>query len=249
MQYIRLAIPRRPNRAVERRFAAAMGVSLVAGIDEAGRGPLAGPVVAACVLFSPGRRVPNGLSDSKQLRPAQRETLLHRILETALCVGVGLATPEEIDALNILGATRLAAGRAFRSMATAPQCLVTDALHLPEVLCPQCALVKGDAIAPSVAAASVVAKVARDRLMLHYHAAFPQYGWDHNAGYPTKEHLEGLRRHGITPHHRRTFRGVAEWCTAQAPPLLPPPEDAALGEYALMMGLLKGSIHEVSSHH
>ncbi|MDX2175439.1 MAG: ribonuclease HII [Candidatus Sumerlaeia bacterium] len=196
-----------PGRRIELAFARKAGAALVAGVDEAGRGPLAGPVVAAAVVFD--GRAPKGVDDSKRLTEARRLELFRAVTRTAAAWAVALATPEEIDALNILAATKLAACRAVAALSPAPGALVTDALELPSARLPCLALVKGDARCASIAAASILAKCARDAMMLRYHAAFPEYGWKRNKGYPVLAHYEAIARHGTTALHRRSFAGVA----------------------------------------
>jgi len=189
------------------RILAALGYARVAGVDEAGRGPLAGPVVAAAVVLPLSGDL-EGVDDSKRLSPAQREDLYHRILAEALDVGVGMANREEIDRLNILGATRMAMARAVARLKHRPDFLLVDGHLLPHLPIPGRAVPRGDRICTSIAAASIVAKVTRDRLMADYHRQYPHYGFLRHKGYPTREHLEQLRRHGPSPIHRRSFRGV-----------------------------------------
>ena len=184
------------------------GFARIAGIDEAGRGPLAGPVVAAAVVFAPGFRM-KGLADSKQLSAKRREELSQRIRERALAVGVGIASAEEIDRLNILAATHLAAQRAVKALGLAPDYLITDCLKLEGIETPVEAVVGGDQLCASVAAASIIAKVERDRLMCGYDDDFPGYGFSSHKGYGTEAHLDALRTLGPTTIHRLTFRGVA----------------------------------------
>ena len=183
------------------------GVNLIGGVDEAGRGPLAGPVVAACVVLASGTRLP-GLDDSKKLDPATRQNLAPLILKRAAAWGLGWATAGEIDEINILQATHLAAGRAMRLLGVAPQHLITDFLKLTGVACPVEPLAKADATSQAVAAASILAKVARDRIMTLLDAEYPVYGFAAHKGYGTAAHLAALRRHGPSPQHRLTFRGV-----------------------------------------
>lgn len=185
------------------------GYRWVAGIDEAGRGPLAGPVVAAAVILPRCCRLP-GLNDSKQLPEAERARLYEVIWGRAVGVGVGVASAQEIDGSNILEATRLAMGRAVKALSPQPQCLLVDALTLPLIPLPQRPIVKGDKLSVSVAAASIVAKVTRDRLMADYHKMYPVYNFTAHKGYPTSEHLRLLGRHGPCILHRRTFRPVLE---------------------------------------
>lgn len=187
--------------------ARARGLACVAGVDEAGRGPLCGPVVAAAVILDPAR-LPEGLNDSKKLTARARARLHEAVLATAQ-VGVGLTSVEEIDALNILRASHLAMLRAVAALPQAPDHLLIDGNLLPRGLTVSAeAIVKGDARSLSIAAASVIAKVERDRIMVDLAQQHPGYGWDRNAGYPTKDHLAALANLGVTPHHRRSFRPV-----------------------------------------
>ena len=183
------------------------GVGRIAGVDEAGRGPLAGPVVAAAVIIAPDRRI-KGLADSKILAPERREELFQVIGERAIAVGVGIVDHETIDRINILQATRLAMGEALTRLCVAPDLVITDFVALSNLSCPQRNLVDGDARCASVAAASIVAKVTRDRLMLDADARFPAYGFARHKGYATAEHLAALDRWGPCAIHRRTFAGV-----------------------------------------
>jgi ribonuclease HII len=179
----------------------------IAGVDEAGRGPLAGPVVAAAVILD-RKRIPRGLDDSKQMRPDAREEAYGRINEQALAVGVGEASVDEIDILNIRQATHLAMARAVRALALAPMFALVDGNDPPALPCRCDVLVDGDARSSSIAAASIVAKVTRDRMMLALHENFPGYGWRTNKGYGTDEHLCALARLGPCIHHRRSFAPV-----------------------------------------
>jgi ribonuclease HII len=179
----------------------------VAGVDEAGRGPLAGPVAAAAVVLDPAR-IPDGLNDSKVLSAARRAALFDVIHATAH-VGLGWASVAEIDALNIRAASLLAMQRAVLGLGFVPDAALIDGNACPEGLpCPGVTLIKGDAKSLSVAAASIIAKVARDRLMAGLARAHPGYGWEVNQGYPTAAHLAALQDMGVTPHHRRSFRPV-----------------------------------------
>lgn len=179
------------------------GVSL-AGMDEAGRGPLVGNVVAACVIL-PGQPLYEWMDDSKKLSASRREELYQFILASALYVGVGQASPAEIDRLNILNATRLAMERAA-AQAPATHCIV-DAVQGLSLPFPTLSIIKGDATSYHVAAASIVAKVTRDHQMLEYAQLYPQYGFEHNMGYGTAQHIAALRQYGPTPEHRRSFIG------------------------------------------
>ncbi|MBI4246850.1 MAG: ribonuclease HII [Candidatus Rokubacteria bacterium] len=183
------------------------GVARIAGIDEAGRGPLAGPVVAAAVIIAPDRRI-RQLADSKLLTAERREELFHVISEQALAVGVGVVDHATIDRVNILEATRRAMLQALQQLPVSPELVITDFVHLPGLGCPQRNLVHGDARCASVAAASIIAKVTRDRLMVEADRQFPEYGFARHKGYATAEHLAALDRHGPCPLHRRTFAGV-----------------------------------------
>jgi ribonuclease HII len=183
-------------------------VSVVAGVDEAGRGPLAGPVVAAAVILPPKFRL-RGLTDSKQLSAAVRERIFLALrTDRSVAMAVGLAPAWEIDRINILQATHRAMQRALGILERQPEHVLIDGLPVPLVTLPQTAIVGGDALSLSIAAASVVAKVTRDRLMEGWHRRFPHYGFDRHKGYPTKEHLERLRTYGPCPIHRRSFAPV-----------------------------------------
>jgi ribonuclease HII len=179
----------------------------IAGVDEAGRGPLAGPVVAAAVILDRGR-IPKGLNDSKQLDEETREALYPRILDMALAVGVGEASVDEIDLINIRQATHMAMARAVRALQVAAAFALVDGNDAPALPCPCDTLVDGDAKSVSIAAASIIAKVTRDRMMAALHDAHPHYGWRKNKGYGTPEHLDALSRHGPCAHHRRSFAPV-----------------------------------------
>ena len=183
------------------------GFRLIAGLDEAGRGPLAGPVVAAAVIL-PRRCLFKGLRDSKLLTESQREKLYDDIATRALGWSVGLATEKEIDRLNILGATRVAFSRAIEGLSPRPDFLLLDAMRLTRVPITQKAIIKGDRLSVSIAAASVMAKVSRDRLMLEYHNRFPEYRFHIHKGYPTPEHLKLLAHFGPCEGHRQSFRPV-----------------------------------------
>jgi ribonuclease HII len=208
----RSASPTPPPDDTRERAARARGYPIVAGVDEVGRGPLAGPVVAAAVVLDPAA-VPAGLADSKRLSPARRVMLAAEIRRSAL-VGLGIADVAEIDAINILQASMLAMTRAIAALPRVPDFALIDGNRCPrELTVPAEAVVGGDARVVSIAAASIVAKVARDAMMAELDREFPGYGWAANAGYPTPGHLDALRRLGITPHHRRSFAPVHKiWC-------------------------------------
>jgi len=185
------------------------GYRRIAGLDEAGRGPLAGPVVAAAVIL-PRRCRLAGVDDSKQLSESEREKLYVVIRRRAVGIGIGSASHEEIDRLNILEATRLAMHRALASVEPPPDCLLIDAVSLPGSPLPARPIIKGDALSVSIAAASIIAKVTRDRLMAEYHRIHPQYNFLSHKGYCTEEHLQRLVEHGPCAIHRRTFAPVAQ---------------------------------------
>lgn len=180
---------------------------LVAGIDEAGRGPIAGPVVAAAVVLPTGVRI-DGLKDSKKLTEKQRQSIFYDILCLATDIGVGIFDVDVIDRVNILEATKLAMGSAVEDFLDEPGILLIDAVKLPAVSIEQVSTYKGESISASIAAASVVAKVVRDGIMDHYHLVYPEYGFGRHKGYSTKLHLDTLRRHGPCPIHRRSFGAV-----------------------------------------
>lgn len=183
----------------------------IAGIDEAGRGPLAGPVVVAAVVFAPGRTPVNGLDDSKALTPARRETLYPRIIERAIAYRIVFVEADEIDRRNIFQATMHGMREALRAVAHMADRARIDGNHLPRDLpCPAEAWVGGDARCRAIMAASILAKVARDARMRELHARYPQYGFDRHKGYASPDHLQALRSHGPCPQHRRSFAPVRE---------------------------------------
>ncbi|HXY53316.1 MAG TPA: ribonuclease HII [Nitrospirota bacterium] len=195
--------------------ARASGFTCIAGLDEAGRGPLAGPVVAAAVVLPVGLLIP-GLKDSKQVPEQDRERLFDKIREQATCYSIGIVDERTIDDVNILRATIIAMERALETLALRPDYLLIDALILPRVPLPQKPLIKGDCRSHSIAAASILAKVTRDRLMLELHEKFPQYNFQKNKGYGTREHMELLRRHGPCDAHRKSFNPVAQMLRGEA---------------------------------
>ena len=198
------------------------GYSFIAGVDEAGRGSLAGPVVAAAVILplgelSPFRFAPDeclecfdGVRDSKQLTARERERLFEVVMQHTLAVGVGIGSVEMIDERNILQATKYAMRDAIAQLATPPQALLLDAIRLPDIELLQRSIIKGDALCLSIAAASIIAKVTRDRMMVELHALFPAYGFAQHKGYGTQAHLTALHKYGATSHHRRSFAPVRE---------------------------------------
>lgn len=198
--------------AIERNLRSEHG-PLLAGVDEVGRGPLAGPVVACAIVMPPDLRAINGVDDSKQLDRETRERLAIRIHQTALAVGIGAASAREVDRINVYHATVLAMRRALarvtRKLGAAPHHVLIDGLQLRTLGTTHTAVVKGDAKCYGIACASIVAKVTRDRLMHSLHMRYERYGWVTNSGYGTLEHRAGIAQHGLTPHHRVSF------CTRQ----------------------------------
>lgn len=186
----------------------AEGYGSIAGLDEAGRGCLAGPVVAACVSFKDNVFI-EGIKDSKELTPEQRESLFEKIISNAF-VGVGVIDVELIDRINIVEATRLAMTLAYKNLGRTVELLLIDAVSLPDLKIPQKAIIKGDKKSASIASASIVAKVTRDRIMKEYHEKYCQYGFDRHKGYATKEHLKALKKFGPCPIHRKSFSPVRE---------------------------------------
>jgi ribonuclease HII len=184
-------------------------ILLICGVDEAGRGPLAGPVSAAAVILDASRPI-EGLADSKKLSEKQRDFLAPIIRERALAWAVAFADVEEIDRLNILQATLLAMKRAVLALHARPQQVLVDGMYCPQTGIPSQAIVKGDSKVAAISAASILAKTARDELMLKLHEQYPQYGFDGHKGYPTAAHIAALREHGVSDVHRRSFRPVRE---------------------------------------
>lgn len=191
-----------PDLSIEQTFK-----GIIAGVDEAGRGPWAGPVVAAAVIL--GENIPDGINDSKKLSKSKREALYPIIMQNAM-VGIGLASSGEIDELNILRASMLAMERAIASLPVKPDFALIDGNKIPNIDIKCQAVVKGDSKSLSIAAASIIAKVERDRIMDALHDEFPYYNWIKNSGYGTKDHQNGIKSHGITEHHRKSFRPVKE---------------------------------------
>lgn len=193
-----------PDFTLERRIKGP-----VAGVDEVGRGPLAGPVYAAAVILDPAR-LPAGLDDSKKMSETRRDKAFDAIMTSALAVGIGVASVEEIDRINILAATMLAMRRAVDRLSVAPVHALIDGNKVPALPCPADAIVKGDSKVLSIAAASIIAKVTRDRVMSELDLAFPGYGWARNKGYGTADHMEALARLGPSVHHRTSFAPIAQ---------------------------------------
>lgn len=188
-------------RSYERKYSE---YRFICGIDEAGRGPLAGPVVAGAVILHSDCEI-FYLNDSKKLSPAKREALYDEIMDKAEAVGVGMASPARIDEINILQATYEAMREAVAALNVAPELLLNDAVTIPGISIPQVPIIKGDAKSVSIAAASIIAKVTRDRLMVQYDEILPGYGFAQHKGYGSREHIEAIRRLGPTPIHRQTF--------------------------------------------
>ena len=195
-----------PDYSAENRYLA-QAPGPICGVDEAGRGPLAGPVVAAAVIFLDKARIPKGVDDSKKLSASRREQLYAHILQEGI-IGVGEASVDEIDLLNIRKATHLAMARAVRALSIAPAFALVDGNDAPALVCPCQTLIGGDSRSLSIAAASIIAKVTRDRTMLGLHQDYPDYGWNNNMGYSTPTHLSALKGLGPTVHHRRSFAPV-----------------------------------------
>lgn len=187
-----------------------MSQRLIAGIDEAGRGPLAGPVIAAAVILNPNSPI-MGLADSKKLTEKARERLFDEIRTKSLAWSVARSTVGEIDAINILQASLLAMQRAAANLKIAPQLILVDGNKCPLFACEAQAIIQGDAIEPAISAASIVAKVLRDRLMRMLDKRYPQYGFAKHKGYPTGSHVEALKQHGVSRIHRRSFAPVAAY--------------------------------------
>jgi len=186
------------------------GYNKIAGIDEAGRGPLAGPVVSAAVILPQAPPI-NGVIDSKKLSAKNRSRLYDEIYSRAVSVGIGIVDPAEIDRINILRASLLAMSMAVANLRPQPECLLIDGPFQISTHLPQKPIAKGDALSVSIAAASIVAKVTRDRLMERYDEYYPQFGFSQHKGYPTRAHKAAIRKFGFCPIHRRTFRGVKEF--------------------------------------
>ena len=206
----RKLVPRRKRwTTIERDLRAAKG-PLLAGVDEVGRGPIAGPVVACAVIMPAETRAIAGVDDSKRLTHDQRVRLAVKIRERAVAFAIGAASVHEIDRINIYQASALAMQRALNRLKVAPDHVVIDGRAMRSLTIPHTAVVHGDARCFSIACASILAKVTRDLLMTRLGRRYPQYIWDHNAGYTTREHVAGLTAHGITPHHRKSFCRISD---------------------------------------
>ncbi len=203
-----------PDFALEAELAA-KGVAPIAGVDEVGRGPLAGPVCAAAVILDPAK-LPQGIADSKSLSAASREAVFGKIVENALAIGVAFVTAKEIDETNILKAALKAMAQAVDGLAIAPAFALIDGRDLPTLRCPGRAVVKGDARSQSIAAASIIAKVARDAMMRDLARIHAEYGFSTNMGYGSAKHLETIARLGPTPFHRLSFAPLKPWTTGHS---------------------------------
>lgn len=201
--------PRKRWSTIERDLRASMG-PMLAGVDEVGRGPLAGPVVACAVIMPPNERAIPGIDDSKKLSPATRLKLSLKIRERAVCVALGAASVREIDRINIYQASVLAMRRALERLPVPPDHVLIDGNRIRTLPVPHTAVVHGDSRCFSIACASILAKVTRDRLMAALDRRHPGYCWDTNAGYTTRDHVAGLASHGITAHHRRSFWRIGQ---------------------------------------
>ena len=195
---------------IPEREAYAQGYRTVAGIDEAGRGPLAGPVVAAAVVL-PAHGSIHGVGDSKKISPRKRDALFSDIHDQARAVGIGIVDQREIEEINILQASLKAMKLAVEDMNLQTDYLLVDGNHPIPMGIPQKTIKSGDSISPSIGAASIIAKVTRDRIMKKYHEVYPDYGFDRHKGYGTKDHMNAIKRFGCCEIHRRTFRGVREY--------------------------------------
>ena len=186
------------------------GINLIGGIDEVGRGPLIGPVVAACVILPKNYKL-EGLTDSKKLSEKKRDKFYNILIKDAVSIGIGIVDEKEIDELNIYQATKKAMAQAVDNMKIKPEHILVDAMPL-ELDIPTTSIIKGDAKSITIAAASVIAKVTRDRMMYELDEKYPMYDLKHNKGYPTKKHLEALKKYGITKYHRLSYGPVKECC-------------------------------------
>ena len=198
------------NLWVFEKEAAGKGCKNIAGIDEAGRGPLAGPVVSAAIIL-PAKFRDSDITDSKKLSPKKRQQLYDVIYAHAVSIGIGIVDPIEIDRINILQASLLAMAMAVKNLDPQPDCLLIDGIFPISTDLPQQSIAKGDALSISIAAASIIAKVTRDRLMQKYHHYYPQFDFPKHKGYPTLAHREAIRKFGCCPIHRKSFKGVKEY--------------------------------------
>lgn len=185
------------------------GLDAIAGVDEAGRGPLAGPVVASAVILPKGLKI-NGIRDSKKIPEKEREELFWAVLLNAVDIGIGIVDSKEIDRINILKATKLAMHNAIMDLANKPDIILIDALNISSIRIKQLSIVKGDAKSASIAAASIIAKVVRDGMMFRYHFMYPQYDFNKHKGYATKAHIDKISEYGPCPIHRKSFQKVMD---------------------------------------
>jgi len=216
-------------RPIERELRKTVG-PLIAGVDEVGRGPLAGPVVACAVIMPPDARAIAGVDDSKRLSAAQRDRLAPKIRERAVCYGIGAASVREIDRVNIYQATVIAMRRALGRLGTSPHHVLVDGKPFRTLEIPHTAIVDGDDVCYSIACASILAKVTRDRIMRSLAGRYPDYLWERNVGYSTLAHLQGLADHGVTPHHRRSFIPVQQLTLDLSAPVVDVAQLAAMLE-------------------
>lgn len=207
-QRVKANLDRETDMLAFERMAYESGYMRVAGIDEAGRGPLAGPVVAAAVVLPNGLLIP-GVKDSKEVPEQERERLYEIIIKKALACGIGVVDEKTIDEVNIYQATIMAMEKALAAVSPVPEYLLVDAMSLSRIPIPQKAVIKGDRLSHSIAAASILAKTARDRMMRELHQRFPEYNFHRHKGYATREHVELLKKYGPCPAHRRSFQPVA----------------------------------------
>ncbi len=196
------------NHVYERELLA-KGIDLIAGVDEVGRGPLVGPVVTACVILPPNYEL-EGLTDSKKLSPKKREFFYDIILRDAISVSIGMRSEKVIDEINIYEATKEAMYEAIAGSKVKPQHVLIDAMKLENLDIPSTSIIKGDLKSITIAAASVIAKVTRDRMLVELDKKYPVYGFKKNMGYGTKEHVEAIKKYGIIPEHRKTFKPVSD---------------------------------------
>ena len=213
-------------KPIERELRKTAG-PFIAGVDEVGRGPLAGPVVACAVVMPPDVRAIPGVDDSKRLTPDARRRLAKRIIERAVAYGIGAASVREIDRHNIYQATVIAMRRALGRLAVAPHHVLIDGRPFRTLDVPHTAIVDGDDLCYTIACASIVAKVTRDRIMYALAGHYPNYRWERNVGYSTLAHLQGLAEHGVTPHHRRSFVPVSQLSLPLGEPGMGAPVDVA----------------------
>ncbi|MDI6785955.1 MAG: ribonuclease HII [bacterium] len=202
-------MPKHKNLYFYEDYLISLGYNNICGVDEAGRGPLAGPVVAAAVIM-PKNIIIDEIDDSKKLTAAKREKLFNSISELALSIGIGIVDEKIIDDINILNATYLAMQKTLSNLLFNPDYILVDALIIPEITIPQKSITHGDQLSHSIACASIIAKVTRDRLMHEYHQEFSLYGFDKHKGYGTKSHIQAIKTYGICKLHRRSFAPISQ---------------------------------------